>query len=80
MTFSTSSTSAHESDRETRLRFLIVKEETRAALRKFWIVVEPRLPKILDGFYELFGSVPTLSKLIGSQSSRLKQAQSVRRC
>lgn len=80
MTISPSSTSAYESDRETRLRFLIVTDKTRAALHEFWTVVEPRLPKILDGFDEHLGSVPALSKLIGNQSSRLKQAQSARSC
>jgi len=62
-------------DRASRLRFMEVSDETGAALRDFWKVLEPHLPQILDSFYAHIGAVPELSKLLGSQAPRLKQAQ-----
>ena len=40
-----SSTSDAGQDREARLRFMHITEETGALLREFWKIVEPALPK-----------------------------------
>ena len=62
-------------DRDGRLRFSQVTEKTVRNLREFWVVVQPHLPSILDGFYAHVGSEPNLARIVGDQSSRLKQAQ-----
>jgi methyl-accepting chemotaxis protein len=62
-------------DQETRLRFMRIDQRTGDALREFWPAVEKALPRVLEGFYRHLGSEPNLSKLIGSQSDRLKKAQ-----
>lgn len=62
-------------DRDVRLRFMRITEETGALLREFWKIAEPELPRILQGFYEHVASVPQLAKLIGDDIPRLKVAQ-----
>ena len=66
-----------EFDKAERLRFAEITDETRRRLREFWPILQPNLPKILDGFYEHATSVPQLAKLLDGQVPRLKQAQSV---
>ncbi|MCE9650739.1 MAG: globin-coupled sensor protein [Parvibaculum sp.] len=62
-------------DRDGRLRFMEINDATGAALRDFWKVIEPHLPDVLDGFYNHLTSEPSLAKLVGTQTPRLKQAQ-----
>jgi methyl-accepting chemotaxis protein len=62
-------------DRETRMRFMRIDARTGELLREFWKVVEPVLPKLLDGFYQHITREPELARLVGSDSPRLKTAQ-----
>lgn len=62
-------------DRERRLRFMEITGDTGLALKELWTIVEPRLPAILDEFYDHLASEPELVPLVGAQSQRLKQAQ-----
>lgn len=64
-----------QTDNLFRLKFMQIDQTTRQVLAKFWKVVQPRMPQILDGFYNHVGTVPALAKLVGSDSSRLKKAQ-----
>ncbi|MBL8701747.1 MAG: globin-coupled sensor protein [Alphaproteobacteria bacterium] len=63
-------------DRDERLRFLGIDAQSGAALREAWVIVEPSLPAILDGFYRHVSGTPALARLVGDQTARLKQAQS----
>ena len=65
--------SAH--DRETRLRFMRINDETGALLREFWKAVEPALPAILEEFYRHVTTEPKLAQMIGNDIPRLKAAQ-----
>jgi methyl-accepting chemotaxis protein len=49
--------------------------ETKQVLAAFWKIVQPRMPEILDGFYNHVATIPALAKLVGGDSSRLKGAQ-----
>ena len=62
-------------DRDGRLRFMTITPETGELLRDFWKYVEPELSGILEAFYKHVGAVPSLAKMVGDQSSRLKSAQ-----
>jgi methyl-accepting chemotaxis protein len=62
-------------DVETRLRFLGITSDTGKLLREFWKVVEPVLPRILEGFYHHVASEPNLASMIGDNIPRLKKAQ-----
>ncbi len=63
-------------ERETRLRFMRINEETGKALREFWPEVEKALPKVLERFYNQLTAEPVLVKLIGNNHvSRLVSAQ-----
>jgi methyl-accepting chemotaxis protein len=62
-------------DRETRMRFMRIDSKTGELLREFWKVVEPALPKLLDGFYQHVTKEPRLAGMIGSDIPRLKTAQ-----
>src|SRR6266568_330755 len=62
-------------DRETRMRFMRIDARTGELLREFWKVVEPALPKLLDGFYQHVMKEPQLARLIGNDIPRLKTAQ-----
>ncbi|HVK90642.1 MAG TPA: protoglobin domain-containing protein, partial [Mycoplana sp.] len=44
-------------------------------LRSLWQQVSPELPRILERFYAHMHRQPALSKLIGTQQSRLVSAQ-----
>ncbi len=68
--------SSQDSAIQSRLRYQQVTEEVRANLRKFWKVVEPNLPQILDKFYQHALTEPELAALVGTQAARLKTAQS----
>ena len=62
-------------DRETRMRFMRIDARTGELLREFWKVVEPALPKLLEGFYQHVTKEPQLARLIGNDIPRLKTAQ-----
>jgi len=62
-------------DRETRMRFMRIDARTGELLREFWKVVEPALPKLLDGFYQHITREPHLARLVGGDIPRLKAAQ-----
>ena len=57
------------------MRFMRIDARTGELLREFWKVVEPELPKLLDGFYQHVTKEPQLARLIGSDIPRLKIAQ-----
>jgi len=62
-------------DREARLRFMRINDQTGALLHEFWKVVEPTLPAILDEFYTHVAAEPNLARLVGNDIPRLKAAQ-----
>ena len=62
-------------DRETRMRFMRIDTKTGELLREFWKVVEPALPKILEGFYQHVTREAQLARMIGNDIPRLKAAQ-----
>ena len=62
-------------DRETRMLFILIDARTGELLREFWKVVEPALPKLLEGFYQHVTKEPQLARLIGNDIPRLKTAQ-----
>ncbi len=67
---------ANNVDREARMRFMSINEETGALLREFWKVVEPALPTVLDAFYRHAAAEPNLARMVGNDIPRLKAAQS----
>ncbi|MBI5260807.1 MAG: globin-coupled sensor protein [Bradyrhizobium sp.] len=62
-------------DREVRLHFMGIEPRTGEVLREFWKIVEPKLPGILEGFYDHVTGEPSLARLIGNDMPRLKKAQ-----
>jgi hypothetical protein len=68
-------TSATDSDRETRMRFMRIDAKTGELLREFWKVVEPALPAVLEGFYQHLKKEPQLARMVGNDIPRLKAAQ-----
>jgi methyl-accepting chemotaxis protein len=75
LAMSTATTNNTSADRETRLRFMRINDETGDHLRDFWKIVEPALPAILDSFYHHVTSEPKLASMIGNDIPRLKSAQ-----
>ena len=66
-----------DQDRETRLRFMRIDTMTAELLREFWVIVEPALPDILDGFYGHVSAQPQLARMVGNDVPRLKSAQAL---
>ncbi len=62
-------------DLPARLRFHLVDEPTRAALRDAAAIVEKALPAMIDAFYAHIGQTPALAPLVGAQRARLASAQ-----
>jgi methyl-accepting chemotaxis protein len=62
-------------DREMRLSFMGITPETGPLLQEFWKIVQPALPRILEGFYRHVVSQPNLAGLVGNDVPRLKRAQ-----
>jgi methyl-accepting chemotaxis protein len=58
-----------------RLLFIGIDDGVRQELRSVWQDIQPLLPEILERFYEHMHRQPQLSKLIGTQQSRLVSAQ-----
>jgi archaellum component FlaC len=77
MTHSSITASAADAaqDREIRMRFMRIDGKTGELLREFWKVVEPALPKLLEGFYQHVTKEPALARMIGNDIPRLKKAQ-----
>ncbi len=63
------------SDVVERLRFLRIDDAIVGALREAWPLVEPALPRILDGFYDHVSRTPTVAGMVGDKTARLKIAQ-----
>jgi archaellum component FlaC len=64
-----------DGDLATRVRFLRITPSKTAALRELWKLVEPKLPAILDDFYEHVTSEPSLKAMVGNKVPALKRAQ-----
>ncbi|WP_237050026.1 globin-coupled sensor protein [Microvirga ossetica] len=58
-----------------RLKFMGIDETACQELRSLWQQVAPELPRILKRFYAHMHRQPALSKMIGTQQSRLVSAQ-----
>ncbi|SFP55412.1 Methyl-accepting chemotaxis protein [Bradyrhizobium sp. Ghvi] len=61
--------------RQARMRFMGITSRSGVLLREFWVIAEPAVPRILEGFYRHVTSEPQLAALIGSDIPRLKTAQ-----
>ena len=64
-------------DRETRVRFLKIDQETRSALREFWPQVQSEIDGILKSFYDHLRGFPEVKHLVGDSSNieQLMRAQ-----
>jgi len=62
-------------DLSARVRFMRISGDDSRLLNDFWHVVEPKLPAILDGFYQHVASEPGLQALVGGKTPDLKRAQ-----
>ena len=64
-------------DRDNRLKFLLIDEPRREALRAFWPHLEPQLGGILTEFYGHLRQFPKLAALVGDHAkvARLIAAQ-----
>lgn len=71
----TTMSSEQNTDSDKLLRFMRAGSETGTLLRGFWKVVEPALPKILEGFYAHITTESRLAALVGNDIPRLKAAQ-----
>jgi methyl-accepting chemotaxis protein len=68
---------ANKLDREVRLAFLGIDDDTRSALKGFTPVLEATLPKLLERFYAHMAANPdTRAMLSGVPLDHLKSAQS----
>jgi methyl-accepting chemotaxis protein len=67
--------SAADGDLDTRMRFMRISADDSALLRDLWRVVEPKLPAILEGFYQHVTSEPSLKGMVGEKIPQLKRAQ-----
>ena len=67
---------ANKLDREVRLTFLGIDDDTRAALKGFTPVLEAALPKLLERFYAHLAAIDTRAMLSGVPIDHLKSAQS----
>ena len=66
---------SHTVEREARMRFMRIDASTSETLRRFWKIVEPQLPAILDAFYAHITTEPEIAKLLASDIPRLKRVQ-----
>jgi methyl-accepting chemotaxis protein len=64
-----------DGDLAIRTRFIGLDAEACRLLTAFWLVVEPKLPGIIDGFYQHVTTVSSLQALVGNQIPRLQEAQ-----
>jgi len=67
--------SAADGDVSARARFMRISADDSKLLREFWQVAEPKLPTILDGFYQHVMSEPRLQAMLGEKVPGLKRAQ-----
>lgn len=63
-------------DRDARLKFLMINEATQGWLKQAKTVVLPKLPDILDKFYDHVGQLPQLRALFGD-GSRISQIKNI---
>ncbi len=68
---------AFDTDRDTRLKFLMIDPAAVAHLREAWPIVQPVLRDALDGFYAHLQTFPQLAGLFSGAEmiERLKRAQ-----
>ncbi len=64
-------------DMATRVRFMRISAGDDKLLRDFWQIVEPKLPAILEGFYQHAASEPRLQAMVGAKIPQLKRAQTL---
>jgi methyl-accepting chemotaxis protein len=62
-------------DLSKRVRFMRIGADDTRLLNDFWQVVEPKLPAILDGFYQHVASEPGLQALVEGRIPQLKRIQ-----
>lgn len=60
---------------QERLSFLQIDATARADLADVWRIVEPSLPRVLEGFYNHMGSVPKMAAMMGTRQTHLKKVQ-----
>jgi hypothetical protein len=63
-----------DGDLRTRTQFLGLTTEACGLLKGFLPVLEPRLPELLEGFYQHVTGIPALKQLLGERVTRLKRA------
>jgi methyl-accepting chemotaxis protein len=66
-----------DGDLAVRMRFMRISPEGIRAVVEFWRFVEPKLPAILEGFYQHVTSEPRLRTMVGEKIPSLKQAQTL---
>ena len=66
---------AIDGDLNARVRFMRISADDDKLLREFWQIVEPKLPAILDGFYQHVAAEPRLQALLEGKIPHLKRAQ-----
>jgi methyl-accepting chemotaxis protein len=64
-----------DANNNSRMKFMGIDTETRHRLLEFWKIVHQHLPDILSGFYSHVAAEPTLAKIVGDETPRLKRAQ-----
>ncbi|MGA3400443.1 MAG: globin-coupled sensor protein [Acetobacteraceae bacterium] len=69
--------SAADDDLSGRIRFMRISADDTSLLRDFWQIVEPKLPAILDSFYQHVASEPRLQAMVGAKVPQLKRAQTL---
>ena len=62
-------------DIDRRLGFSRIDEKTKKYLKESWLFINPELPGILTAFYQHLSSEPSIAKILGSQTERLKGLQ-----
>ena len=72
----TENVQSSDTDVADGLKFMEVNSDVCDQLADLWNIVEPRLPEVLDDFYAHLETIPSLTKMLGSQNSRLKSVQS----
>ena len=67
----------NEGDLGTRMRLMRIGAGDVQLLQRFWQIVEPKLPDILDDFYRHVATESRLQAMLGDKVPHLKQAQTV---
>jgi ABC-type transporter Mla subunit MlaD len=69
--------SATDDELAQRIRFMRIGAEDIKLLSEFWHILEPKLPAILDGFYQHVTSEPRMQTMVGTRAPQLKRAQTL---